>query len=273
MGQVQILMTRQFFKGVPDKKAHQLILQEYAEKRPGRLTARMLQKMTSLMSRSGTPASQLNPVQDRTPPVATPYLLTVILPTYREKMTMRLLRELKTLSYALDFLALGQGERASDILAQRMKALELVLSDQGWNRAQFLELIPPEGAGLVDPEEQRMASKEQALDAKLKSFLPAGWKKNDGGKGDEKGGKAGKKGKGLGKNDKSDWKKDGNPEGGAEGASSVKKLEDEEETMVELPEVEKESGSMVNVDLKRSEEKTGLPSEEEWRQSITKTVE
>ena len=54
-----------------------------------------------------------------------------------------------------------------------------------------------------------MASKEQALDAKLKSFLPAGWKKNDGGKGDEKGGKAGKKGKGLGKNDKSDWKKDG----------------------------------------------------------------
>ena len=198
-----------FQGGVPDKKAHQLILQEYAEKRPGRLTARMLQKMTSLMSRSGTPASQLNPVQDRTPPVATPYLLTVILPTYREKMTMRLLRELKTLSYALDFLALGQGERASDILAQRMKALELVLSDQGWNRAQFLELIPPEGAGLVDPEEQRMASKEQALDAKLKSFLPAGWKKNDGGKGDEKGGKAGKKGKGLGKNDKSDWKKDG----------------------------------------------------------------
>ena len=195
-----------FQGGVPDKKAHQLILQEYAEKRPGRLTARMLQKMMSLMSRSGTPANQLNPVHDRTPPVATPYLLTVILPTYREKVTMRLLRELKTLSYALDFLALGQGERASDILAQR---LELVLSDQGWNRAQFLELIPPEGAGLVDPEEQRMASKEQALDAKLKSYLPAGWKKNDGGKGEEKGGKAGKKGKGLGKNDKTDWKKDG----------------------------------------------------------------
>ena len=198
-----------FQGGVPDKKAHQLILQEYAEKRPGRLTARMLQKMMSLMSRSGTPENQLNPVHDRTPPVATPYLLTVILPTYREKVTMRLLRELKTLSYALDFLALGQGERASDILAQRMKALELVLSDQGWNRAQFLELIPPEGAGLVDPEEQRMASKEQALDAKLKSYLPAGWKKNEGGKGEEKGGKAGKKGKGLGKNDKNDWKKDG----------------------------------------------------------------
>ena len=52
----------------------------------------------------------------------------------------------------------------------------------------------------------------------------------------------------------------------------MKKLENEEETMVELPEVEKESGSMVNVDLKRSEEKTGLPSEEEWRQGITKTV-
>ena len=197
-----------FQGGVPDKKAHQLILQEYAEKRPGRLTARMLQKMSTLMSRSGTPANQMNPVQDRTPPVATPYLLTVILPMYKEKLNLRLLRELKTLSYALDFMALGQGERASDILAQRIKALELVLSDQGWNRAQFLELIPPEGAGLADPEEQRMASKEQALDAKLKSFLPGGWKKNDGGKGDGKEGKAGKKGKGLGKIEKQDWRKE-----------------------------------------------------------------
>ncbi len=113
-----------FQVGVPDKKAHQLILQEYAEKRPGRLTARMLQKMSTLMSRSGTPANQMNPVQDRTPPVATPYLLTVILPTCKEKLNIRFLRELKTLSYALDFIALGQGERASDILAQRMKALE-----------------------------------------------------------------------------------------------------------------------------------------------------
>ncbi len=53
-----------------------------------------------------------------------------------------------------------------------------------------------------------MASKEQALDAKLKSFLPAGWKKTEGGKGEGKDGKAGKKGKGQGKTKKPDWEKE-----------------------------------------------------------------
>jgi hypothetical protein len=64
-------------------------------------------------------------------------------------------------------------------LTQRLKALELQLSDNGfiierrrklssgsWHRAQYLELIAPERAGLAE-DEQRMAAREQALEAKM----------------------------------------------------------------------------------------------------------
>ena len=184
-----------FRGGVPEKKAQQLMLLEYSEKKPGRLAARLLQKMELLLSRAGTPFDRTGMRVNSTPPVALPYLLTVIYPTYKEKLGVKLTRELRTLATAMDFIASGQSEKAADVIGQRMKALELALADQGWVRAQFLELIPQEGAGLADPEEQRMASKEQATEAKMRSYLPGpGWRKEDRQPGDTKG--KGKKGKG-----------------------------------------------------------------------------
>ena len=64
------------------------------------------------------------------------------IPTHREKLGVRLLREMRTIAGAVDEIARGKPEAAGDILSQRLKALELQLVDNSWQRAQFLELIP-----------------------------------------------------------------------------------------------------------------------------------
>ena len=66
---------------------------------------------------------------------------------------------------------MGDTEKCADLISQRLKALEMTVHDQNWSHAQFLELIPLESAGLADAEEQRMASKEQLMEAKMKKWL------------------------------------------------------------------------------------------------------
>jgi len=200
-----------FQAGVPEKRSQQLVLMEYADQKPGRLAARLLQKMAQLASRSGTPMnSALAARATKTPQAAVQYYLTVLYPQHKEKMPLRLQRELRTLSQALDYLGAGEPERCADLVAQRLKALELTIHDQGWSRAQFLELIPLESAGLADAEEQRMASKEQLMEAKMRKWLQGqrGAAKSDAaatddgraltGKGKWKGGRKGDRGKGKG---------------------------------------------------------------------------
>ena len=200
-----------FQAGVPEKRSQQLVLMEYADQKPGRLAARLLQKMATLSSRTGTPLNRVLAAKEtKTPPAAVQYYLTVLYPQNKDKMTLRLQRELRTLSQGLDYLAAGDHERCADLLAQRLKALELTIHDQGWGRAQFLELIPLETAGLADTEEQRMASKEQLLEAKMRKWLPNQKGGGRGGgqaqetekgtpvKGRWKGGRKGEKGKGKG---------------------------------------------------------------------------
>ena len=200
-----------FQAGVSEKRSQQLVLMEYADQKPGRLAARLLQKMALLSSRTGTPMSSvLAANHNKTPPAAVQYYLTVLYPQHKEKMTLRLQRELKTLAQGLDFLSMGEVERCADLISQRLKALEMTVHDQNWARAQYLELIPLETAGLADTEEQRMATKEQVLEAKMRKALsapkgggkgtghPQEGEKGEGGRGRWKGGKRGEKGRGKG---------------------------------------------------------------------------
>ena len=61
-----------FQAGIPEKRSQQLILMEYADQKPGRLAARLLQKM------DGTPMSSvLATPRNKTPPPAVQYYLTV----------------------------------------------------------------------------------------------------------------------------------------------------------------------------------------------------
>ena len=185
-----------FQRGASDRRSHQLRLMEYSQKRPGRLASLLLQKMRGLLSRdTGAPFTRASGTE-LTPATATSYLLTILIPSYKERLGVRLLRELRTIAAALDSAASGDIETTADILCQRMKALELHLNDGEWQRAQYLELIIPEGAGLAEQEEQRMAAREQALEAKMKQQIAPRqpWQGETKGKGDTKGKGRGKKG-------------------------------------------------------------------------------
>ena len=160
--------------------------------------ARLLRKMRDILAREEGPMNR-GTATNLTPSAASSYFLTVLLLQYKDRLTLRTSRELRTTAKALDLLAQGRSDRAGDVLAQRYKALELFLADQTWSRAQFLELIPPEGASLVEKDEMLMASKEQTVEQKMRATIGTPqWRaphKGDG-KGDEKGKS---KGKGRGK--------------------------------------------------------------------------
>ena len=177
----------------------QLMLQEYAQRRPGRLASRLLQKMQVMVAKEGGPLTTLR-TGSRTPPVATNWTLTMMAP---KQPPIRLLREMRTLAMALDEIAAGRYQFAADVLAQRLKALELFQSDGGWNRAQYLELLDAEGPSLLGRDEAVMASKEWAGELRMRRLQTKGGGKGDPKgdpkretKGDPKGDKGGKKGKG-----------------------------------------------------------------------------
>ena len=113
---------------------------------------------------------------------------------------------MKTLCTAIDMLAQKQPAHAADLLGQRVKALEKATQDGHWGSAQFLELLSPEQAGLLERDEQVFTTKEYLLDLKLKGLDKWQRPPRENPKGDrEKGGKKGKK-KGKGKGGNKDTK-------------------------------------------------------------------
>ena len=194
-----------FRGGAPKERSQQLQLMEYAMLNPGRLTSRLLLKMQNLLAKEGAPINQERP-GNMTPATATAYLLTILIPTHRERLGVRLLREMRTIAGAIDEIARGNPEAAGDVLSQRLKALELQLVDNSWQRAQFLELIPQEGAGLSERSEQAMAAREQMQDMKIRAWSQDSWNKGSlKGGGGEKGKGKGKKGKKGAKNAEGTW--------------------------------------------------------------------
>ena len=194
-----------FRGGAPKERSQQLQLMEYAMLNPGRLTSRLLLKMQNLLAKEGAPINQERP-GNMTPATATAYLLTILIPTHRERLGVRLLREMRTIAGSIDEIARGNPEAAGDVLSQRLKALELQLVDNSWQRAQFLELIPQEGAGLSERSEQAMAAREQMQDMKIRAWSQDSWNKGSlKGGGGEKGKGKGKKGKKGAKNAEGTW--------------------------------------------------------------------
>lgn len=154
-------------------------LVEFSQRYPGVLAARLLTKMQGLVCREGGASEVLVSSDLITPPAAVPYLLTCLLPNHAGtgKLHIRSLREIRTLCVVLDLLAKKEGARAADVLAQRLKALEMALSEDDWKRAQHLELIPLEGSTLAEQDERMMTAKEVELEMKIRnrSDQPQGW--------------------------------------------------------------------------------------------------
>ena len=91
--------------------------------------------------------------------------------------------------------------QAADLLAQRVKALQKVSVDGHWGSAQFLELLSPEAATLLDRAEEVYTSNQYLLDQKLKGYdrQPKGPRPEGRGNPDKGGKKGREKGKGKGK--------------------------------------------------------------------------
>ena len=81
--------------------------------------------------------------------------------------------------------------------------MEKASVDGTWERAQYLELVPPEGASLLDRDEEAMAAKELEADRKLRArgSFQRTWQYEGDGAGEETAGapRGGKDGKGKGK--------------------------------------------------------------------------
>eukprot|EP00435_Cladocopium_sp_Y103_P071888 s240_g38.t1 len=97
----------QVFHAGPSGTSKHLHLQEYAEKKPGRLTARLLKKMQGILAREEGPTS---------------YFLTVLIPQYRDRLNLRTSRELRSIAKALDLIAQGPHDRAGDVLSHEIQS-------------------------------------------------------------------------------------------------------------------------------------------------------
>ena len=134
--------------------------------------------MQNLLAKEGAPINQERP-GNMTPATATAYLLTILIPTHREKLGVRLLREMRTIAGAVDEIARGApggGRRYHVTKAEKPS------SSSWWTTVgrepQFLELIPQEGAGLSERSEQAMAAREQMQDLKMRGWSQDTWKGN-----------------------------------------------------------------------------------------------
>jgi len=89
-----------------------------------------------------------------------------MLPLHRERLNLQ--REMRTVAKSLDLIAMGEAQRAAGIywLNASCKALELVVDDQSWGRAAHIELLPAEGATLMEPDESWVATREHVFEGK-----------------------------------------------------------------------------------------------------------
>ena len=192
--------SEQGFRDAPaaPKASNQLRLVQYSKKTPGRLASRLLIKMQQ-EGALGAVGAGVDETGEMTPPAATHYLMTVMIPQLGNKLNLRSQRELKTLCAALDLLAKKQPAHAADLLGQRVKALEKASHDGSWTAAQFLELLSPEAGGLLERDEEVYMNREALLELKLKGLNQPRGRGGDNRNPQEKGGKKGKeKGKGKG---------------------------------------------------------------------------
>jgi fructose-specific phosphotransferase system component IIB len=173
---------------------------------PGLLACASLQTMENAVGRDGE-----RPVwgQFDAPPSAKAYYLRVLKHTV-PAIPQRSLREMQTICTVLDHLALGRVGEAGDVLAQRMKALELSSSDGHWQRAEHLELVAPDSVSLVNRSELKLVQRE--VEAEMKVSQPNSYGKNWGNSANASGGGhwgqdwyPRPKGKGKGKHEKGKW--------------------------------------------------------------------
>ena len=141
---------------------------------PERLASRLLIKMREASARDLVGAHN----ETATLPIASHYLITVLIPALGQRASPRTQWELRTLGNGLDLLARGQTGQCADLISQRIKALDRATQEGHWQSAQYLELLPPDGVTLLERDEEIFLRQEYILDRKVKPtrdqpFLPS----------------------------------------------------------------------------------------------------
>eukprot|EP00438_Fugacium_kawagutii_P012660 Skav215615 [mRNA] locus=scaffold666:598931:609326:- [translate_table: standard] len=161
--------SSQSFRKAPSGLTLHLRLQRYAQRRPGRLATRLLQKMERATRFEGAMPLRGKPPGNEVKPSALSYYLAILTPALKDRWNIRTQRELRVLVEILDQMAIENGPGAAGIVAQRIKALEQsVLDNNTWKKAKFLELTAEE-ASLADKGEEQMMVKEAELEDRLKT--------------------------------------------------------------------------------------------------------
>ena len=154
-----------------------------ARRHPGRLAARALQVMEDAVGREVDRAEWK---ASDMPPAAEAFYLRVL--SQDPDANVRSQREMQTLCRVLDLLAKGKTGEAADVVAMRLKAVEMASKDGNWTRAEHLELVPKLGAKLTTTAEEEAIRKEVLMAAKLENSIGLG--KGSKGYGKPKGQKA-----------------------------------------------------------------------------------
>lgn len=156
--------------------------QALGERYPGALTMETLMLMRrNLLATAGEDGEELT-----TKPVALLYFRSVL----GRKCSGAQARELLNISCAIDALLRARPAQALDILCQRLKAQESVLSGTNWAVAQRIELASQDTTTLIPRAELQSAQRESYLESRAR------WQASTG-----QGGKGAPKGKGKDKSE------------------------------------------------------------------------
>ena len=123
----------------------------WAQEHPGRSAIGLLQRMEDIVGAGG---KRKEWAPDERPVSAMSYYLRVL--KHQHPTATRNHREMETLCTVLDLLAQDRPEEAADVVAQRLKAVEMATTDQNWGRANYLELLPAQPETLATKDEHHM---------------------------------------------------------------------------------------------------------------------
>ena len=148
-------------RGTHGNQAHSVALRA-----PGRLLESCLTRMGEYLGkRQGT--SELGEVAA----AFTPYLSSVLLPTFGPDANLRNTNELQNLARALDYLMVGDVPRACDVLAQRFKAAELATQDGNWSVARHLQLGGDSRVSTITQQEREAATQQERGEARFRTTM------------------------------------------------------------------------------------------------------
>ena len=178
-------------------KASQARALRWAEDHPGRTAQKLLRTMHDTVGEEGESSKEKRPP----PACAKQFDLRIFKKENSPQgYNSRNQREMSTLCWVLDHLAMGRYQAAADVVAGRIKSIERGNKEGHFHNAQFLELLPVHVEGLSTTDDNQVVRHEASAGKANSTSSGNGW--TDYGKGKPQnytwveGGKKGQKGKG-----------------------------------------------------------------------------